>query len=142
MPISGSRSGLITASAFFVAALGVFGAISSYQVSSSYAAQFPDAYGADRGQIRFAPLAGRVPLDAELGYVTDLPPSSPAAAPAFLSAQYAVAPRVLLALDEGARPEWAVGNFSQPADFAAVGETRGYALVADLGNGVVLYHRK
>jgi hypothetical protein len=35
-----------------------------------------------------------------------------------------------------------VGNFSKPLDFAAAGAAKGYAMTADLGNGVVLYHRQ
>jgi hypothetical protein len=50
-----------------------------------------------------------------------------------------VAPRALLLNDP--RPEWAVGNFTKPLDFAAAGAARGYQMIADLGNGVVLYRR-
>lgn len=125
-----------------VAVLGAAGAFSSYQISSAYAQQYPDAYGGERAQARFAPLTQRLPASAELGYFTDLDPSQPAYAPAFLAAQYAVAPRVLVFLDGKAHPDWAVGNFSKPADFAAAGESRGYAMSADLGNGVILFKRK
>ncbi len=120
----------------------MWGALNSYQVSGSYAEQFPDAYGGERARTRFAPLAERVPASAELGYFTDLTPAQPAYAPAFLSAQYAVAPRVLVFLNGQAPPEWAVGNFSMPADFAAAGEAQGYTMVADLDNGVILFRRK
>lgn len=137
-----SNSTFVTVAALAVAALGAAGAFASYQVSASYAQQYPDAYGGERALTRFAPLLDRVPAPAELGYFTDLDSSQPAYAPAFLAAQYAVAPRVLLFLDGQQKPEWAVGNFSKPADFAAAGEARGYALAADLGNGVVLFRRK
>lgn len=143
-----SNSTWITVATVAVAVLGAAGAFNSYQVSSTYAQQFPDAYGGERAQIRFAPLAGRVPASAVLGYFTDLDPAQPAYAPAFLAAQYAVAPRALMvlggkvALDGKSRPELAVGNFSRPLDFAAAGEAHGYAMVADLGNGVVLFRRK
>jgi hypothetical protein len=118
------------------------GAFNSYQVSKGYAAQFPDANGAASAEARFAPLLARVPVHAELGYFTDIQPSQAAYSAAFLAAQYATAPRQLLMLDEQTRPEWAVGNFSRPQDFAQAGEVRGYGLVADLGNGVVLFRRK
>jgi hypothetical protein len=39
-------------------------------------------------------------------------------------------------------PEWAVGNFSKPQDYASAGDAHGYTLVADLGNGIVLFRRK
>jgi hypothetical protein len=137
-----SNSTLVTVAALAVAVLGAAGAFSSYQVSTSYAQQYPDAYGAERAQVRFAPLLDRVPPSAELGYFTDLDPSQAAYAPALLAAQYAVAPRVLALLDGKQTPEFAVGNFSKPQDFAAAGEARGYVMAADLGNGVVLFRRK
>lgn len=137
-----SNPTLVTVAALAVAVLGAAGALSSYQVSASYAQQYPDAYGGERALLRFAPLLNRVPASAELGYFTDLDASQPAYAPAFLAAQYAVAPRVLTFLDGKTRPEWAVGNFSKPLDFAAAGEARGYAMTADLGNGVVLFRQK
>jgi hypothetical protein len=133
---------LVIAASLTVAVLGAWGALNSYQVSANYAEQYPDAYGGGRAEARFAPLDERVPASAELGYFTDLIDSQPAYGPAFLAAQYAVAPRVLVLVDRQARPEWAVGNFSQPADFSAAGEARGYAMIADLGNGVILFRRK
>jgi hypothetical protein len=137
-----SNSTFVTIAALAVAVLGAAGALSSYQVSASYAQQYPDAYGGERAQARFAPLLNRVPASAELGYLTDLDGSQPAFAPAFLAAQYALAPRVLTFLDDRQKPEWAVGNFTKPMDFAAAGEAHGYAMAADLGNGVVLFRRK
>jgi hypothetical protein len=133
---------LVIAASLAVAVLGAWGALNSYQVSASYAEKFPDAYGVERSQARFAPLTARVPASAELGYFTDLEDSNPNYAVVFLAAQYAVAPRVLVLLDGKVRPEWVVGNFSRGADFEAAGEARGYALIADLGNGVVLFCRK
>lgn len=122
--------------------VAVYGALNSYQVSAEYARQYPDAYGGERARIRFAPLLSRIPASAELGYFTDLDPSQPAFAPAFLAAQYAIAPRMLLLVDAKTMPEWAVGNFSKPQDYAPLGEAHGYSMAADLGNGVVLFRRK
>jgi hypothetical protein len=122
--------------------LAVFGAINSYQVSRNYSAQFPDLYGGERAQSRFAPLLPQVPESAEVGYITDLDPSQQVYASALLAAQYAVAPRLVVMIDARTRPEWAVGNFSKPQDFAAAGDARGYAMVQDFGNGVVLFRRK
>jgi O-glycosyl hydrolase len=135
-PTSG-RSAAVTVVCLAVAVLAVFAAMNSYQVSARYAEQFPDAYGAGRAQLRFAPLLARLPVTAQLGYLTDLDPSSNAYAAAFLAAQYALAPRQLIMLAPGATPEWAVGNFSKPQDYARAG----YQIVADYGNGVVLYRR-
>jgi hypothetical protein len=141
MPVSTNPS-LVNAAALAVGVLGAWGALNSYQVSASYAEQFPDAYGGARAQARFAPLAERVPASAVLGYFTDLNGAQLVAESAFLAAQYALAPRVLVFLDGQSPPEWAVGNFSMPTDFAAAGDARGYAMLADLGNGVILFRRK
>jgi hypothetical protein len=127
-----------------VGVLAVFGALNSFQVSQGYSAQYPDAYGGARAEIRFAPLAARTSSRAQLGYITDLDPSQPGYASAFLAAQYALAPRllVLLSAPSADRPEWAAGNFTKPQDYAAAGTPLGYEVSADLGNGVVLFHRK
>ena len=122
--------------------LVLFAALNGYQVSARSAEQFPDTYGVARGELRFAPLIERVPATAQIGYITDLAPSSPAYDATLLATQYALAPRQLLIIGEGASPEWAAGYFSRPADFAALGATHGYDMVADLGNGVILYRRK
>jgi hypothetical protein len=45
-------------------------------------------------------------------------------------------------MDAQTRPEWAVGNFAQARDYSQFGDARGYGLIADLGNGVALFHRK
>ncbi|HEY4364699.1 MAG TPA: hypothetical protein VGN17_27285 [Bryobacteraceae bacterium] len=132
---------IVTAAALVVGVLGAFGALNSYNVSNNYSEQFPDAYGGGVAQVRFAPLLERVPPAATLGYFTDIQPSQKAYESAFLAAQYAVAPRVLVMVDAKTRPEWAVGNFSRPQDFAAAGAAHGYGTTADLGNGVVLFHR-
>jgi len=116
--------------------------MNSYQVSARYAEQLPDAYGGEHAQARFGPLLERVPTSAVLAYFTDLDPGQSASDSAFLAAQYAVATRVLVFLHGPPLPEWAVGNFSKPVDFAAVGEAKGYAMIADLGQGVILFRRK
>jgi hypothetical protein len=137
-----SRSTLVTVILIAVAVLAIYGALSSYQLSVQYASQYPDAFSGDRGRVRFAPASARIPPVAELGYLTDLDPAQPAYAPAFLSAQYALAPRALIIVNANNKPELAVGNFTKPQDFAAAGAALGYALETDLGNGVILFRRK
>jgi hypothetical protein len=48
----------------------------------------------------------------------------------------------LFIVGAGAHPEWAAGSFSRPVDFAALGAAHGYDMVADLGNGVILYRHR
>jgi hypothetical protein len=140
-------SAKVNGACLIVAILAVLGARNSYQTSRDYSAQYPDQYGGARAEIRFAPMRERISANAEVGYFTDLDPSQALAGGVFLAAQYAVAPRLLVNIDENKletqnKPEWAVGNFSKPQDFAAAGVARGYGLVEDLGNGVVLFRRK
>jgi len=136
------RATAVTIVCLAVAALTVFAGMNSYQLSARYAEQFPDAYGVGRAFIRFAPLAERVPVTAQIGYITDLDPNSAAYQAAFLAAQYALAPRELIFPGPGAAPGIALGNFTKPMDFAAAGAAQGYDLTADLGNGVVLFHKR
>jgi hypothetical protein len=140
--IPSGRSTAVTVVCLAVAALAVFDAMNSYQVSSRYAQQFPDAYGTGRAQARFAPLLERVPANSRVTYITDLDPSSPAYSAAFLAAQYALAPREVILPGRGSAPETGVGNFSKPLDFAAAGAALGYEMTADLGNGVVLFRKR
>jgi hypothetical protein len=137
-----NRAAKVNGACIIVAILAVLGARNSYQISRDYSAQYPDQYGGSRAETRFAPLLARIPGNAEMGYFTDLDPSQALAGGVFLAAQYAVAPRLLVNIDTQSQPEWAVGNFSKPQDFAAAGEARGYSMVEDLGNGVVLFRRK
>ena len=139
---SGGRELIVTAVCFAVPLLAFFAALNGYVVSEKNAEQFPDTYGVSRAELRFAPVIARIPATAPIGYITDLDPSSPAYSAAFLATQYALAPRQLLMVGKGADPEWAAGNFSRPIDYASAGAAHSYEMVADMGNGVVLYRRK
>jgi hypothetical protein len=116
--------------------------MNSYQTSSAYAKQYPDAYGAARAEVRFASVAAQIPANGVLGYVTDLDPAGTAFAPAFLAVQYALAPRQVVIVQDANKPEWAVGNFSKPVDYSAAGALAGYDVARDEGNGVILFRRK
>jgi len=143
LPESGpTRPGPVTAVCCGVAILAILGAMNSYQTSSAYARQYPDAYGAARAETRFASIAARVPANGVVAYITDLDPAGAAFAPAFLAAQYALAPRQVVVVPPQNKPEWAVGNFSKPVDYAAAGAAAGYEVASDEGNGVILFHRK
>ena len=136
------RKLVVTAICFAVPLLVVFAALNAYQVSAGTAEQFPDTYGVARAEQRFAPLIERIPANAQVGYITDIEQSHSAYAATLMATQYALAPRQLFIVGEGIKPEWAAGNFSRPADFAAAGATHGYDVAADLGNGVILYRRR
>lgn len=146
MPSEKSSSGTVwlTVVAFVIPVLAILGSLNSYQVSSANAQQFPDTYGAARYQIRFAPLLGHIFADAEIGYFTDVAPSDQRYSAAYLNTQYALAPRAVILVTPGmaSPPEFAVGNFSRQMDYAAEGDQRGYSVMADFGQGVVLFKRK
>ena len=88
--------------------------------------------------MRYEGLRAALPPDAVIGYISDLRPEDARSTLLFLGAQYALAPRIVVDDD---RHEWVLGNFSVPADFAALGANRGLRLVRDFGNGVILYRR-
>jgi hypothetical protein len=117
-------------------------ALNGYQVSARTAERFPDTYGVARAEQRFAPLMERIPANAQIGHIADIGQSNSADAATLMATQYALAPRQSFIMGEGIKPEWAAGNFSRPADFAAAGATHGYDVAADLGNGVILYRRR
>jgi hypothetical protein len=120
-----------------VAIASLWAAANSLEIASQ---QPRDPYGVDLALQRFAAAATHLPPRGDVGYISDLPLSDHAGTAAFLAAQYALAPRVLVQVDRKT-PAHAVGNFARPGDFAAAGGKAGYKVQADLGNGVVLFNR-
>lgn len=98
----------------------------------------PDPFSVASAQQRFAAVAARLPAFDEIGYISDLPLEGKDGAPAFLVAQYALAPRLLTPASHTG-PQLAIGNFSRPSDYAKAGAKTGYVVEADLGSGVVLF---
>jgi len=150
-----------------VAILSILGAFNSYQVSQQLAQSGGDPYRVSAARERFAAAAQRLPPGGVVGYISDLPCEGCTPAPgttgglprrqggamtvgaglrnagnaAFVGARYALAPRLVAPIPEAPTAEWALGNFSQPDDFAAFGAQSGFTMIADLGNGVVIYRR-
>ena len=87
---------------------------------------------------RLGPVLSKVPKDAVLGYLTDAQTGSVLDSALMGGAQYVLAPRLI---ERGATHDWILGNFTQPANFAAVGQNFGLRLEQDFGNGVVLFRR-
>lgn len=121
-----------------VAIAAVLASADSLQLASQLQ---QDPWGVESAAQRFATATTRLPPLDEVGYISDLPVDSKDGTPAFLAAQYALAPRLVTPVGRSAlvRPQHAVGNFSRPTDYAAAGAKAGYAVEADLGNAVVLY---
>jgi hypothetical protein len=124
-----------------VAVLVVAASFNLYGGSKNYQKANRDAYGVAAQVERFRPAAEVLPPASAIGYLSDIPTAETAGRAAFLSAQYALAPRLLVAVDSAPLPERAIGNFSKPVDYAAGGRMFGFAVERDMGNGVVLYKR-
>jgi hypothetical protein len=121
------------------ALLCLWGSFAYYQFESAYQRQNPDPYQISAQFVRLAPVQAAIPQNAVLGYLTDAPPGSIVDSALLGSAEYALAPRLVIR-DTG--HEWVLGNFTRPADFAAVGKSVGLRLQRDFGNGVVLYRKE
>jgi hypothetical protein len=85
-----------------------------------------------------------LPPGARVAYLSNLRPNDTSAGTlAFLTAQYALVPAVLVLADKAHGAEWAVGNFSSPrVDSRAFGEAAGFEMVRDCGRGIAVYRRK
>ena len=118
--------------------LCLWGSFAFYEFQSAYQQQSRDTFMVAAQATRFAGLMGAVPENAVLGYMTDAAAGSVVENAMFLSAEYTLAPRLL---DHGTVGEWVLGNFTRPADFAALGQAQGLQMQRDFGNGVVLYRR-
>jgi hypothetical protein len=87
---------------------------------------------------RIAGAAAALPAEAIVGYLTDVPLSTASGLATFGGVRFALAPRLVT---PGPDREWVIGNFSQPADFAALAGGHGLTLQADYSNGIVLFRR-
>jgi hypothetical protein len=117
----------------------VWGALIYYRYETAYQRKSPDPYLISAQFQRLHPVRAAVPASAVMGYLTDAPAPSVVESSMFLSAQYVLAPRLLL---KGAAHEWVLGNYTRPADFAEVARSHRLQLEQDFGNGVLLFRRK
>jgi hypothetical protein len=121
------------------ALLSLWGSFEYSGLESAYQQQFHDPYQVAAQFSRFESVQSAIPEKAMLGYVTDAVPGSVVGDAMFNGAQFVLAPRVL---QKGSAFDLVLGNFTKPADFAAVGRAQGLGLERDLGNGVVLFRRE
>jgi len=133
-PRSASYPGRLKAALIAAALLGVWGAIESFQIETGNTAG--DPYMVDLQPARLAGVIDAIPPTAIVGYLSDAQNGSTAALAMFNSARYALAPRLLVM---GTDRDWVLGNFTRPADYAAIGREHGLAFSRDFGNGVVLF---
>jgi hypothetical protein len=116
--------------------LAAWGAVENFQLENANTQH--DPYMVNIQPDRLAGVIQAVPRSAIVGYVADMNDGSTAALAMFNSARYALAPRLLV---EGTDRDWVLGNFTKPADYAAIGREHGLEFVRDFGNGAVLYRK-
>lgn len=126
-----TKAGLLVA-----AALALWGVLEYFGFEGSYQEEYRDPYKIAAQSARLEGLRETVAADAVLGYLTDAAPGSDLSDSMYLAAQYTLAPRLL---DKKTTYPQVLGNFTRPADFAAIGRQYGLRLERDFGNGVVLY---
>jgi hypothetical protein len=124
------------AGVFLAAVLGLWGVVEYFGFESSYQQQYRDPYLIAAQSVRLESFREAVAANAVLGYLTDVELGSVADDAMFQGAQYTLAPRLL---ERKTSDQQVLGNFTRPADFAALGRQHGLSIERDFGNGVVLY---
>jgi hypothetical protein len=129
----------IVAGVAAAALLAVWGSFTSYQTEAAYQQDNRDPYQIAAQFRRLGPVLAAVPENAVMGYLTDAAPGSVVDSALLGGAIYVLAPR-LVARDTA--HDWVLGNFTRPADFGAIGKSKGLRLQQNFGNGVVLFHKE
>jgi hypothetical protein len=119
--------------------LSLWGAIEFIGLERSWNTEFHDPYLIAAQHQRFEGVRQLIPADAVVSYASDLQPGSVVWSAAFNGAQYVLAPRLL---EEGFKREWLLVNYSQPADFAALGQQHGFRIELDFGGGVLVMRKE
>lgn len=126
-----------------LAAVALYNALIQFGVTDQFASQYPDPFQVMGLQARLRPVLERVPAGERVGYFSDAPLSESYGMAAFLAAQHALAPRILLKEDgmtAGQARYW-LGIFTKQENFMQKGQERGLLMEQDLGGYVVLYRR-
>lgn len=129
---------LLLAVVTIIPLLSISGLLRSYEATRQLAASNRDPYGVELAMRRFTAARQQLPAGARVAYFTDVPLDTEAGVAAFLAAQHALAPCLLVEPSGDESPAWGAGNFSRPQPY----ERPGYRVIADLGNGVILYRRE
>jgi hypothetical protein len=132
---------LLLIGACLLSVLALVGSFNARRELSDEQRAYRDPYRVNVQSQRFGQAGELLPARGVVGYVSDMEFTSTAGLAAFLTAQYTLAPRALVAAASAQRPEWVVGNFAHPQDYAATGSPLGLQVVRDFGEGVVVYRR-
>ena len=125
-----------------VALLCLFAALEYYGARTVASNRLPVIGDQER---RFREVAEMLPVDAVVGYISNLDSDDISGAAAFFGAQWALAPRIVVPYDSPRATEFVVGNFSadvEAADFTSrVTRDTGMHVVRDFDSGVVLFRK-
>jgi hypothetical protein len=113
-------------------------ALSSLRLCWQASAVVPNEVPLQRA--RFANVMATLPDHGVIGYFSDRQYETPLPSPPY-QAKYVFAPRMLVWFPNPAVPEWVIGDFMAPQDYAGAGKQLGLQLVRNFGGGVVLYRR-
>ena len=129
----------IQAAVVLAALLSLWGTFAYFGAESEHQKQIRDPDQIAAQAVRLAGVRSSTPDNAELGYITDVEPGGVLAQVMFNGAAYVLAPRLL---HQGIAQDWVLGNFSRPADFAAMGRSHGLRIERDLGSGAILFRKE
>ena len=130
----------LTAGLGGVALLSIAAAAQAYRSADAYARAYQDPYEINAQPQRLREAVPYLPENAPVGYLSDVSFEVTLGSAAYFGVMYALAPRLMTRSADG--PEWVVGNFSHPLDYAAAGRQHQLELVKDFGNGIVLFRRR
>lgn len=101
----------------------------------------PDSYKIEEQQARLAGVAELLPLDATVGYISDVPFGNADGQVYFFVTQYVLAPRLVVEETPSQRQRWVVGNFLKRPDTGQIEREHGLKLVKSFGRGIYLFER-
>jgi hypothetical protein len=99
------------------------------------------AYIIGIGPKRFREVISMMPPGAVLGYISDLPEEG-SCAEWFAGARHALAPRLLIPLQNPQKQHWILGNFSKSVDLHQIEAQNQLQLVRDFGSGVAVFRSR
>jgi hypothetical protein len=125
-----------------VTALSLWGALDFYRSVTLFYRSHGDPYGLLLQETRFRQVDRMLPPGITVGYVSDVPVSNVRGNAAFNGAQYVLAPRLVVELAAGHKPEWVLGNFSKVGNYQTIAQVLQLTIVKDFGSGIVVFRRR
>ena len=135
-------SGVVLTGVGLVAILSLFAALDYWHAVTSYNEEFPDPYRIGYQQPRFREAAKAIPVDAVVGYISNLEFGDIQGSAAFFGTQYALTPRIVMPFDSPQVQDLVVGNYSTKVDAADVARQNHMSVVKDFGAGVILFRKE